>query len=63
MAIGTVEVTLNEYNKLLELKGKVQSFEQYVKENDYIEKKYCCIILGIKASENKKDRKKNAETD
>ena len=63
MALGVVEVSTSEYNKLLELKGKVASFEAYVKEHDYIDKKDCAMILGFKLVENKKGKKENAGTD
>ena len=63
MAVGVVEVSIGEYNRLLELKGKVAAFESYVKEHDYIDKKDCFILLGIKGDNNKKGKKEDAGTD
>ena len=63
MALGTVEVPINEYNKLVELKGKVHSFENYMKEHEYIDKKDCAIILGLRLLENKKDKNNDVRTD
>ena len=63
MALGIVEVSTVEYNRLLELKGKVTSFENYVKEHEYIDRKDCATLLGFRLTENKKDKKKDAGTD
>lgn len=62
MALGVVEVSTVEYNKLLELKGKVAAFEAYVKEHDYIDKKDSAMILGFRLAENKKGKKEDAGT-
>lgn len=63
MAVGVVEISTTEYNKLLKLAGKVESFENYLKEHEYIDKKDCATLLGFKLIENKKDKNKDAGTD
>ena len=60
MALGIVKVPIADYNKLLELKGKVAAFEAYVKEHEIIDRKECAIHLGFKVNEEKKGKKENA---
>ena len=48
MALGTVEITIEEYCKLSELNGRVMAFADYVRaENCSIGKKECAAILGF----------------
>lgn len=63
MALGTIEITTEEYKELVNLKGRVEAFEDFARHKaDFITVKDCALILGFELHRNV-GVNKNAGTD
>lgn len=50
--IGMIEVSREEYRNLLELKGRVDAFSEYVKATEFsIGRTMCAVMLGFELNE------------
>lgn len=50
--MGMIEVSREEYRNLLELKGRVDAFSEYVKATEFsIGRTMCAVMLGFELNE------------
>lgn len=67
MGFGTVrniEISVEEYKKLLDASGAVRRFGSYVRAQKYaIDREMCAILLGFDLDDGRKDDDANTQKD